>query len=294
MGTTRPTAAPAKLKNPASTSQPMSKLRWRERTRPQGRGRHLGQIINLQDPSSWPADLAAYLEGHLDLFLAWETQSQDEPSVSGRSFDRAIDGLQDVLKNYSLIGWHCTRLTEDEIAAIVARGMAPPDTRMLTARIDALVKAGSLAPDIAAKLRGKNQAHETNRAGRIWFCFFPPHIAGESGIERFFRSWGGEALYNFHEDDPQTGPILAGIGIPCLIEVEVPIASLPDAAGLALKIYPRFLVSRGHRSKRPLDHEDRAIRGLPRENIRSIIRFPEPDFIRLTKCDEWRAPLPQT
>jgi hypothetical protein len=39
---------------------------------------------------------------------------------------------------------------------------------------------------------------------------------------------------------------LPAIGVPCLIEAEVPIASLPDAAGLAFKIYSRFLVSRAH------------------------------------------------
>jgi hypothetical protein len=44
----------------------------------------------------------------------------------------------------------------------------------------------------------------------------------------------------------------------------------------------------------PLDHEDRATRPLPPDSIRRIIRFPEPDFIRLTKCDEWDVPLLQT
>jgi hypothetical protein len=92
---------------------------------------------------------------------------------------------------------------------------------------------------------------------------------------------------------PQTGLILAGIGVPCLVEAEVPIVSLPTAVGLALKIYRRFLVSKGHRSVEPLDHVDRATRPLPPDSIRRIIRFPEPDFVRLTKCDEWDVPLPQ-
>ncbi len=253
----------------------------------------MSQIINLENPSVWPGDLVAYLEEHIDLFLGWERQGRDA-AVSAQDFGRAIYGLGNVLKAYALIGWHCTCLTEEEIAAIIAQGMTPPDAQFLGARIAALHQAGVIARDDAAKLRAKNQAHESNRAGRIWFCFFPPHIAGERGIGRFFRSWGGEALYNSHEGDPQTGPILAGIGIPCLVEAEVPIASLPSVVRLASNIYSRFLVSRGHHSSKPMDHQDRATRPLPRERIRRIIRFPELDFIRLTKCDEWRVPLPQS
>jgi hypothetical protein len=251
-------------------------------------------IINLEDPSSWPTDLVIYLERHRHLFVGWENGAQGKgTSVLPQKFDRAICGLCDVLKSHSLIGWHCTRLTQDEIEAITTSGMTPPDAQMLTARIDALAKAGVITADIAKKLCAENQADNTNRAGTIWLCFFPPHIAGESGIERFFRSWGGEALYNSHEDDPQTGLILAGIGVPCLVEAEVPIVSLPTAVGLALKIYRRFLVSKGHRSVEPLDHVGRATRPLPPDSIRRIIRFPEPDFVRLTKCDEWDVPLPQ-
>jgi hypothetical protein len=249
-------------------------------------------IINLENPSSWPPDLISYLERHLDLFLGWEHPRQGEDAcVSARAFDRAIYGLHDLLVGHSLVGWHCTRLTQNEIATIGEHGMAPPDATILAARIDAIVKAGIVGDDIAGRLRAENQAHEINRAGKIWFCFFPPHIAGQSGIERFFRSWGGEALYNSHEDDAQSGPVLAGIGIPCLIEAEVPIATLPSSGGLPFKVYRRFLISRGHPLSEPVEHEDRALQPLPPKNVRRIIRFPEPDFIHLTRCDEWDVPL---
>jgi hypothetical protein len=55
----------------------------------------------------------------------------------------------------------------------------------------------------ATAFASKNQAGDLNRAGKIWFCFFPPHHAGQRGIERFFRYWGGEALYNSHQDQPR-------------------------------------------------------------------------------------------
>jgi len=138
---------------------------------------------------------------------------------------------------------------------------------------------------IGDRLQCENQAADEYRAGRLWFCFFPPHIGGESGIERFFRSWGGEALYNTHERDPQTGPALSVIGTPCLIHARVAIASFKDSAGLAFKVVQKFLVGRGHATSEPSDHEDSARQPIPASNILRIVKFPERDFIELTKCD---------
>jgi hypothetical protein len=115
-------------------------------------------------------------------------------------------------------------------------------------------------------------------------------MAGESGIESLLRNWGGEALYNSHDNDPETGPLLRSIGVPCIVEAVVPVASL-SLTRLALKIADRFLVSRGFALKEHLEYEDRAVDALPQERIRRIIRFPDLDFIALTKCDVWNVPL---
>ncbi len=136
-----------------------------------------------------------------------------------------------------------------------------------------------------------NQANDANRAGTIWFCFFPPRIAGQWGIERFFKSWGGEALYNSHEDNPITGPILTKIGVPCIIEALVPIESLPRHSWLETKLILRFFISRGFETREDLDHEDRSENPIPAENIIRIIRFPDADFISLTGCSKWKPPL---
>lgn len=101
-------------------------------------------------------------------------------------------------------------------------------------------------------------------AGMVWLCFFHPRLAGESGIERFFRHWGGEVLYNSHERDSITLPAIRIIGTPCVVEANIPIASLGKHAGLSFKIVRRFLKSRGFRTRELV--------------IRRIVCFPEPDF----------------
>jgi hypothetical protein len=243
-------------------------------------------LLQLEQPAAWPTELRAYLDAHHELFLGWETGK-----VAPQAYDTAIYGLMNALQPYAITGWHCTRLTDAEIDEIVRNGMQLPDAAMLARRIDALVEAGQLARDIAQRLNAENQAGERNRAGMVWFCFFPPRVRGEVGIERFFRQWGGEVLYNSHERDPVTSSAICCIGTPSLVEADVPIASLARGGGLSFKIARRFLISRGYHSKEPVDHEDRIKRPLPANYIRRVVRFPGQDFIALTGCDTWNRPL---
>ena len=211
------------------------------------------RLLDLDQPLEWPAALCAYLDEHHDLFLAWHTKRQAQVSAQRRSeaperrlynwspvsaaafgkakalalaFDGALSSLWDALQTYEILGWHCTRLTKAEAVEILRCGLQLPDAEMLARRIDAVVKDNLVAPDVALRLKSENEAHDKYRAGRVWFCFFPPGTVDEHGIGRFFRHWGGEALYVCHEDDPLTSPVLRRIGTPCLIEADVPIASL--------------------------------------------------------------------
>jgi hypothetical protein len=115
---------------------------------------------------------------------------------------------------------------------------------VLTERIGRLRESGMIEEAIAERLATENRADSANRAGKIWFCFFPPHHAGESGIEALLRHWGGEALYNSHDNDPITGPILRALGTPCLVEADVPIASLPGPGFLEMKLARNDLIPR--------------------------------------------------
>jgi hypothetical protein len=172
--------------------------------------------------------------------------------------------------------------------------MSLPNPEMLTGRIKAVEGEGLISSQIAQFLLSNNQADEEYRTNMIWFCFFSPYIAGESGIERFFRHWGGEALYNSHEDHPVSGPALAEIGIPCIVEANVPLSSLSPYSWLETKIIRRFLVARGWKTVECINHEGHSMQAIPVENIVRVIRYPESDFITLTGCDEWHDPIEQT
>lgn len=248
-------------------------------------------ILDLTDLTTWPPEVLSHLNNNHSLYLGWESGINRPPAFA---YDAAIYELKELVREsgYMMQGYHCTRLMEAEMETVLDCGMSLPNVTMLHKRIANVVAAGMLEESVAQRLMNNNQANDANRAEMIWFCFFPPHIAGQWGIERFFRSWGGEALYNSHEDDPITGPALAKIGVPCIIEALVPIESLPRHSWLESKLIGRFLVSRGFETVEEFDHEDRAISPIPARNISRIIRFPEAEFISLTGCNEWKSPLP--
>jgi hypothetical protein len=241
--------------------------------------------LQLDDPDSWPAELQDLFGRYHELFLNWETVPA---RVSAPAWDAAIEVVAGALVPYAITGWHCTRLTDAEVSTIVSHGMQLPDGAMLRRRIDALVEAGALARDVGAELAARNQADDSNRARRLWFCFFPPRLAGEHGIGRFFRHWGGEALYNSHERDAGTSPLLRAIGTPCIVEATVPVTSLAGRAGLARNLALRYLVGRGYQTEEPLKYEGRCVQALAADSIRQVIRYPAPAFLTLTGCAAWR------
>jgi hypothetical protein len=129
-------------------------------------------LIDLERPESWPVELRSYLDRNYKLFLDWE--GAGSTSVSPSAYDRAVYGLQDILQLYQIRGWHCTRLTDEEVVSIIEGGMCLPDAAMLARRIERLVQQGLLTRQIAERLKAENQAHETNRAGMVWFLLFCP------------------------------------------------------------------------------------------------------------------------
>lgn len=152
--------------------------------------------------------------------------------------------------------------------------MQLPNLAMLQRRIAALVNAGVMPAAFAQRLLAENQADERNRAGMIWFCFFPPRIAGEDGIGRLFRSWGAEAPYN-----------------SCLVEGDVHINTLEPAGRLDFNITLRYLIYRGFETRESVDHENRAKQPLGSDCIPRVIAHPEPEFVALTDCGSWDSPL---
>jgi len=258
----------------------------------------VGKFIYIDDELTWPAELYNFLSSNLDALRDWEVQqTENKKQLSHerilqlvKAYDNVIKGLRKILDNYYLHGYHCTRLTELEIREIGSNGMSLPNVDSLSRRIRLLQNENTITSKVAELLLSDNQAGDGNRANMIWFCFFKPYIGGQLGIQRFFKSWGGEALYNSHERNPLTGTLLNGIGNPCVVEAKVPISKM-EGPGLAIKIAKQFMINKGIANKERTDHEGYINSFLPAGYIMKIHKFPEYGFIELTKCNLWNYKL---
>jgi hypothetical protein len=263
----------------------------------------------LSQVETWPKVLLDYLASKSQMLLdheVYERESSDaymtekertgllpwrHPSQYSQDRETVLGEVLGLLQSTTLHGWHCTRLTDYEAEHIKAHGMQPPNRHILTERIRRVQADGMLEDHVAKRLIEENQGDQKGREGMIWFCFYEPRIAGQREIERFFRRWGGEALYNSHERDPITGEALRKIGRPCLIEADVPISLFGRITYLGEKVIRRYLFSKGFGTREELEHDDKARGPIPASNILRLVFLGEPAFAALTGCDSWDPPL---
>jgi hypothetical protein len=236
-------------------------------------------MMDFQEPSTWPASVLSVLHRDEEVLADWFL---DRPAKSAEAFDRAHGRLDAVLAEQHVLGFHCTRLTEQEIGSLLSDGMKMPDAAMLTARIKQLVSDGELDDDMASQLLARHQANDPNRRGRVWFSTYPPHDAGEGGIGRFFRHWGGEALYNAHERDSGTSPVLRAIGIPCVVEAVLPIANL-ELGFAPMRLMGRYLASVGYQGIEQNNSDVQLLAPLEAGHLVDVHRSPGGAFQRLTR-----------
>lgn len=250
---------------------------------------------------TWPKGLLDFLDEKSSILRGYEEHENqtydDELSMSMmpenpffKEREEILEQINILLQSEQLVGWHCTKLTVGEIHKIQRLGMCLPSLKFLKERISNLVNEGVISPKYGENLKINNWANEKYRKEMIWFCFFHPKLAGQSGIENFFRYWGGEALYRLHQENTETGSALMSVGTPCLIEAEVPISSL-SLIFFAEKIARLYLVNRGLETSEDIKYEDRSLLPIPPNNILRVIEFGHDDFISLTGCDQWHPSL---
>ncbi|MBL0635009.1 hypothetical protein [Aeromonas dhakensis] len=245
--------------------------------------------IVISQQSTWPVQVVDYLDRNHLKFIGWETSGVDR--VSAYVYDHAILEFRSLLKEFSLIGYHCTKLTHYEIEDIRKNGMKLQCGESLRQRVLRLESAQEIERAVSQKLLARNQADDSNRAFMLWFCFFEPHLAGFYGIHRFFKSWGGEALYNSHENQKITGDALKEIGIPCVIKANVAISSLKASYYPCSALIRSYLQERGYLISNSIEHEGYSTEDISSNQIEAIYLHPSDEFIQLTKCNEWSGEL---
>lgn len=218
-----------------------------------------GKVVDVEDPLTWPESLRELLAHAGDMLCRFEERQAEIDNASGPGFAQTNEFANErrdvvwkgehILAKESILGFHCTRLLPYEAKCVRARGLRLPSPEFLSERIGRAVNAGYLAPEIAERLLRENQAADPSRRGSIGFGNARSMLRQDYLVRRFFDMWGGEALYNSHEHDPITGPVLRSLGQPYIVAAALPAEALCTPRSLAEYFISAFLQSVGVRTR---------------------------------------------
>jgi hypothetical protein len=263
-------------------------------------------IIDAYSQASWPVELRELLAAnaeHIRNYYAERNRISRAAEANlvlrvnppanphQEAWNNVLAEASRIASGCKILGYHATRLTDDEAADVAANGMRVLSNVLFEERVERAIAARLLTADDAAGLRGRNQISDVNRSGMCWFVFTRTPLSDESGIERLFRSWGGEALYNSHEDDEQTGPRLRKIGSPRIIVAAVPAARVHCFMDVGQRLINIWCAKQSIRTGHYPDFEGYVRGDIPGRSIVRVIHHSDAEFVELTKHTDWDEPL---
>ncbi len=219
------------------------------------------QIVRADDIGSWPRNLTELLESNFEQLRGFHDQRREidregVECISARmrprqnSFQQSMDDTlceaTKLVLPHKIVGFHCTRLTPAEVGNIKANGLSPLSQELVKSRVRAAQHDGLIDRRLADKIIGCNQCKERGRAGLLWFIFTRGILRDRSAVERFFRSWGGEAIYWGREGEAD-GAALTSIGEPAIVEAAVPAERIQTYCSVGKRFTNFFLHDRGWR-----------------------------------------------
>jgi hypothetical protein len=157
----------------------------------------------------------------------------------------------------------------------------------LNDRIAARVKTGDISTEDAQVLMTTNNSGDPNRAGMVWFIFTRGPLQDEGDVIRLLQSWGGEALYNSHEADANLGPLLRGIGTPCVVEARVPLDDVNHFGDIGERMRRGFLIRRGVFLDNNGEMTGYVRKTVGADRIIAVHRLGAAEFEALTQCSKW-------
>jgi hypothetical protein len=196
--------------------------------------------VEVDIPETWPAALrSAYDEVRLDL-QAWKARERDIDELCQRDLtarfnppknkhqavaDQFAAEVDRILSSERLVCRHCTRLHRTDVERIRSEGMIPLTVGLTRTRLAELHAAGEIDEAELEVLHAKSQAGKSNRRDRTFWILGREPLRDFADVHRLLRSWGGEAMYWAHEDEP-LGRKLETLGVAAIVEAAIPYGML--------------------------------------------------------------------
>jgi len=237
--------------------------------------KEINNHIILDCIETWPNELVSYLESKLN------------DNEYATNIENCRSDLEQILHQTKFIGFHCTRLTDEEIKNIKAKGLNLKRSELLANRIDFLKKNDY---DFSS-INYLNPEEESYNG--IFFNHCIRHLKDEYSYNRLFGFWGGESLSNYFDMRPTLLKKITEIGKPCIIVAslnykEIKLADLPNNLLETYKNYSS-LPSLNTLSNKYDDTYIFDSDGLVQNNVKvlNIIVYDNELFEQLTNYSSW-------
>lgn len=192
------------------------------------------------------------------------------------------------------MGYHCTRLTDHEIQNIKSSGLKILTPDLIELRLRTVLEHGILSAEAheyisnSPMLKSSTSGEYGKRTGMIWFCPNQETLSEIHAVYRLFRSWGGEALYNGHEEDEKISPHLRSIGVPCIAKGGMPFSEVESfSSSYAKRFISRFISDEVEYPEPPYSFDMYIKRDLTPAEILEVIKISDPQFEQLTEYKNW-------
>ena len=265
--------------------------------------------IEVEEPASWPDEVRRRVSKDRSLILAFQNEYSrieklQREDVSARinvphnpyedAYEQMLEELNTLLVPHRIVGFHCTRLTPREMQDVRTSGLRVLSPALVMERLSNCHADGHIAnplfetlrssPQVAASLSDRHGV----RTGMIWFCPNRSTLRDGSAVSRFFRHWGGEAVYVGHEQEIGVATLLRRIGSPCIVRCAIPFARARRSATSYAARFVAQSISAEFECPEPPAHFDlRSEEDVPASDVREIIPYPASAFEQLTGCSTW-------
>lgn len=253
-------------------------------------------LIDADDEQTWPSPLLASLQSNRDAIGLYHARRREIDRAAeedvilrvNRPSNPHMEAWREVISiaersvsGAHILGRHATRLTAQEAAAIKAGGLEPLSAELVHRRLTSLREAGHIDDEDFRELVGRHQARDTNRSGMIWFVFTKDCLREDSGIDPFFRSWGGEALYGSHPEHSKSGQALRIAGRPAIVEAAVSCDELETFMSVGERLVHEWCARHCIPSGHGAGFEGYLRTPIPGASIRAILLEGDGSFERL-------------
>jgi|MDSW01.3.fsa_nt_gb hypothetical protein len=265
--------------------------------------------IDIDDTDSWPDDFLQIISDNKALFIQYHQEEKRVDKLCREDialrinrplnphkeeYEAVAAQLDTILQTHNIVGYHCTRLTAHEIQNIRSSGLKILTPDLIELRLQTALNQGILSAEAHAYISNSSMLKSSinneygERTGMIWFCPNQETLSESDSVYRLFRSWGGEALYNGHEEDEEIAPHLRSIGAPCIVKCAMPFSEAENySSSYAKRFISRFILDEIEYPEPPYSFDMHMKRDLTPAEILGIIKISDPQFEELTDYKNW-------